>query len=244
MQGHNATSDFYAPIATYRERFGAMLDEIVALGFDAIDLWIAHCHPSWASDEHLKIAVEALQTRNLRVISLAGSFGGTPEEFDAYCRIARTVGADLLGGGAGLLSSDRTKLVELLTEHDLRFGFENHPNEKTADDILAIVGDGGGGRIGACVDTGWFGTNSCDASQALRALKDHLFYVHLKDVREPGQHRTCAFGEGVVGIDSVLRTLGEIGYTGPVGIEHEPEDEDPTDAIRRSVEFVKHHVFS
>ena len=42
MQGDDAVNAYFAPIATYAERFGALLAEIQGLGFTAIDLWLAH----------------------------------------------------------------------------------------------------------------------------------------------------------------------------------------------------------
>ena len=44
MQGDDATQAWFSPLATFAERFDAMLGEVKALGFSAIDLWAAHLH--------------------------------------------------------------------------------------------------------------------------------------------------------------------------------------------------------
>jgi sugar phosphate isomerase/epimerase len=160
------------------------------------------------------------------VVSLAGGFGNTPQEFEASCKLAVGVGTRVLGGGAGLLATDRARLAALLDEYDLLLGVENHP-EKTPDDLLARMGDSAHGRIGAAVDTGWFATQGYDAPTALEELAERLTHVHLKDVAEAGAHHTCAFGAGVANIEGCARTLQAIGYDGAISVEHEPEDRDP-----------------
>ena len=91
--GDDAVNDAFRPLSTYSERFGAMLDEVVGLGFDAVDLWLAHLSPRWATDDHVTVAVDALTARGLSVSSLAGGFGSTTEEVRAVCRLATSVGA-------------------------------------------------------------------------------------------------------------------------------------------------------
>ena len=93
MQGDDATNAWFAPIATYEMRFGKMLQEVAELGFNAIDIWLPHLNPSWATAEHISIAKEQLEKNGLRVASLAGWFGNSVEEVAKACRLARALGA-------------------------------------------------------------------------------------------------------------------------------------------------------
>lgn len=232
--GDRAVQEAFRPIETFRERFAALCDEAVALGFAAIDLWDAHLSAGWATDGHIAIAVETLRERGLTVASLAGWLGSDVDRVERSCRIAAAVGAPILGGGTKLLSEDRGALVRLLDRYDLRFGIENHP-ERTPDEVLAQIGDGAGGRIGATVDTGWWGTQGYDAAAAVRELGPHVLHVHLKDVRHAGMpHETCGYGQGVVPLEASVGALREIGYGGAISVEHEPEDHDPRPAIREA----------
>jgi sugar phosphate isomerase/epimerase len=228
MQGDSATNDYFRPIDTFAERFDAMLGEAQAMGFSAIDIWLAHLHWTSATDEHIAAAREALQQRGLSVPSLAGGFGATPAEFESACRLARALGADVLAGMTPLLREDRPTVIALLREYDVKLGLENHP-EKTPEEMLAQIGDGAGGLIGTAIDTGWYGTQGYDAAQAIERLRDHIVHVHLKDVRAPGGHETCRYGAGCVPIEACVQTLKAIGYRGPIGVEHEPELHDPTE---------------
>lgn len=235
-QGDKAANEYFRPIETFPERFEALLQEISDLGFTAIDLWLAHLNSTWATPEHIAVARDLLAKFGLSVVSLAGWFGSTPEEFAATCRLAVELGRPLLGGSTSVLEKDRDFVVGALKEHGLKFGIENHP-EKNPGELLARIGDpstgsggaGGDGTIGACVDTGWFATQGYDAAQALEELREVLFHVHLKDVLAVGAHDTCGYGKGIVPIERCVRTLQRIGYTGGISIEHEPEQYSPND---------------
>lgn len=237
-KAYGAMQAHFRPAETFPARFGALLDEIADLGFTHLDLYVGHLNPAWASAAHIEAAREALAKRNLGVVSLAGGFGSTLSELRQSCALAHAIGAKILGGGCGLLDTDREGLAATLEEFDLVFAFENHPNEKSASDILAKIGDEHP-RIGVAFDTGWAGTNGFDAAQAVRELGGRIKLVHLKDVMESGQHRTCALGAGCVGIEQVLQALQEIGYTGALALEHEPPDRDPRPEVKESLGKLK-----
>jgi L-ribulose-5-phosphate 3-epimerase len=237
-QGEKAASEHYRPLETFAERFDELLTRVRDLGFSAMDVWTAHVSPAWATDRHLDIARELLAKHRLSVPSLAGWFGSTPEELEATCRVAVALGAPVLGGSTSMIDKDRRLVVERLVHHGLRLGLENHP-EKSPEELLARIGDGGDGTIGATVDTGWFGTQGYDAARALAELGDHLFHVHLKDVLAVGAHDTCRFGAGVVPIEECVMTLRRIGYQGTISVEHEPETFDPTEDCRLSRELLE-----
>ena len=224
--GDRATNEAFAPFATYGEKLDALLADIRALGFDAVDVWGAHLSPDWASDEHVDIAVDALRRHGLTVTTYATWVG--PSNIERSCELALALGTSLLGGG---FSGEPEELAPVLEKYDVRLGIENHP-EKTPAEVLAKI-ERGGGRFGATVDTGWWGTQGYDAARAIEELGEHVWHVHLKDVLALGEpHETCRWGDGIVPIDECLRALQRIGYTGAIAIEHEPETFDPTDDVR------------
>ena len=124
-------------------------------------------------------------------------------------------------------------MAAILEKYDLRYGLENHP-EKTPAELLAKVADIPSDRVGVTVDTGWFATQGYDAARAIRELGERVEYIHLKDVLAEGAHDTCALGEGILDVAACLQAIDDIGYTGPLSIEHEPEEGDPRDAVLRS----------
>jgi len=253
-EGDQAVSRFFQPEESFAERFDAMLGEITALGFSAIDLWVAHLNPDWATPRQIEEAAAILKKRGLSVSSLAIGIPDDLGKIEAISHIARAVDTRILGGGCppGVLENQREDLLLALEKYDLIFGYENHP-EKNASELLVKIGPPCDGRIGVTIDTGWFGTYGTSAPDAIRELGDRLVHVHLKDIFEPHRssdhhdirvptttnptlkdmgHETCALGEGVVGIEDCVAALKAIGYQGGISIEHEPEDHNPLEDIR------------
>jgi L-ribulose-5-phosphate 3-epimerase len=221
--GDKATNEAFAPLETFGERFGALLDDVRRLGFDTLDVWGGHLNVDWASDEHVAIARTLIDERGLAVGSYQVWVG--PQNLERACDIAAALGTSLVTGS---LPVDDERLDSLLAERGLRFAFENHPDEKTPADVLAKIGE-----HGACVDTGWFGTQGYSAPRAIDELGDRVYHVHLKDVLAVGEpHETCRWGEGIVDVEGCVRALQGIGYTGTIVVEHEPETFDPSEEIR------------
>jgi len=241
MQGDGATQAYFQPIETFASRFEAMLDEIKGLGFDSIDLWLAHLHPNWATDAHIAAAQSALSAHELTVASLAGGFGAHPTELEASCRLAVALAAPVLGGGTALLQNDRPFLAATVRRHGLKFGYENHP-ERSVEEYFDRIGAGEEDVIGACCDTGWFGTHGVDAVAAVTALAPRLFHLHLKDVLAPGGHETCRYGLGCVPVEEVVKSLLRGGYAGGISIEHEPEHYSPNSDCKAGLAMVKQWI--
>jgi L-ribulose-5-phosphate 3-epimerase len=227
----DATNAAFEPLETFPARFDALLGTISGLGFDAIDLWFGHLNWRWATPGHVAHAREALASHGLRVVSLAGSVGASTDELAAACRLANDLDVDLIAGVGEVVRRDRDDAAAVLREHGVRFGLENHP-ERTPREVLDTIGDEAD-VLGAAVDTGWWATQSYDPVAAIEELSDRLFHVHLKDVEEPGTHISCMHGEGCANVADCVDKLLAIGYSGPVSIEHEPYDRDPTEECVR-----------
>ena len=239
-QGDAATHAHYRPLETYATRINELFGLIAAQGYSYIDIWNAHLHWTWATPEHMAIAKAALQRHALTPLCYCGRFGDTEAEFSKSCYTAQAMGMNILAGSTPLLAQNRAAVQAILAEHDCYLAIENHPAERTPADILAQIGDGGNGRIGTAIDTGWWGTQGYDAADAIDELYPHVLAVHLKDVLAVGGHDTCRFGQGVVPIMRCIQLLKQRGYKGPLSIEHEPNTFDPTEdcvAMRQMVRY-------
>jgi len=222
--GDRTTQEWFAPPATFPERFGALLSDVRALGFDAIDLWAAQLHHSWATAEHLAAAQELLEQHGLTVTSYAVRVG--TDEAESVCDVAAAVGTTLIGG----LAPDPRNAAPVLRERGMRLGIENHA-ERAPQEIREQIGDDAD-VLGTTIDTGWWATQEYDAARAIDELHEHVFHVHLNDVFKAGEHEPCAWGDGVVPIDECLEALRRIGYDGVITVEYEPANVDPTEACR------------
>jgi len=249
MQGDDATNAYFAPLATYEERLDAMLSEIKALGFTALDLWCAHLHWRWATLEHVAIAKRLLARHGLAVRSYPAWVGGSLADLQAACRLCAELGVTIIAGQCDLLIKERAAVVAILREHGVSYAWENHP-EKNAAEVLARLGVGDEDVLGVALDTGWCGTEDWDILAAWRNLAPRVRTVHLKDVktRSPAPtgyefidkgHETCQLGEGKLPMREFVAVLKAAGFRGPIGIEHEPELFDPREEIRESRERVE-----
>jgi L-ribulose-5-phosphate 3-epimerase len=226
-EGDTATQEFFAPAATYPERIDVLLGEIADLGFRTIDLWGAHLHYSWATGEHFEAIRTALERHDIVVNSLA-AWCSSVDALEGFCRVANEVGAGIIGGGSPLLTQDRENALAILANHNVRFAIENHP-ERSTDEVLSVIGDSE--WLGSCADSGWWAIQSVDPPTAFRELGDQILTVHLKDV-DADTGKGVRPGTGSARVEDCLVALGDIGYVGAVGIEHEPNGWDPTDDLR------------
>jgi sugar phosphate isomerase/epimerase len=226
------------------ERFLEVVQDLVAAGFDAVDVWTAHCH--WRHhdrEDYLEQVKGFCSQFDLTITSYAGGMDVTSAaDLDAPLRFMKQLGAPLLAGGIrGLPPAELCAAMDdACRRYGVRWAYENHP-EKTFDELLAKVDGGKHERVGVALDTGWCGTQGMDAVDAARRLHEmgKLFIVHLKDVMAAGKHDTCAIGDGIVPCEAVVRYLAKAGWAGDIAIEHEPYDRDPMPEIARSLERVR-----
>jgi sugar phosphate isomerase/epimerase len=198
--------------------FAKICAEIKVCGYDALELWIAHCHPSKVSVEGAKARRKIAADHGLTVHAVACSY--TAE----HLKMAEALGAKMICGG--LWGTDIGSVKSLVKSSGVAYNFENHP-EKTPAEVLAKI-DGGSEKIGVALDTGWVGSSGeVGAVAFLKTLGPLVRHVHLKDVAAKGGHHTVELGTGIVDIDAVMRQLKAQGYRGDLSWEDEPEDRDP-----------------
>ena len=195
MAGDHATNARFEPLENFEVLFAELLGQVRQMGFDALDLWTAHLNPAWATDKHIAIARQLLVQYQIQVVSLAGAFGDTQDEFQAACRLAAALEVPLLGGGTSLVFSDQSFVIGALRTHNLKLGYENHP-ERSGREVLSKIGGEGTDVIGVTVDTGTFATEGYDAAIAIQELAGRIFHVHLRDVIGFGQEDFVPAGDG------------------------------------------------
>ncbi len=249
MQGDQAANAWFSPLATFAERFDELLAEVKALGFNSLDLWGAHLNWQWATLQHVETAKQLLAKHGLVARSYASWVMGGPENLHAACRLCAALDIPYFVGNCELLTKDRALAVAILREHGVGCAYENHP-EKSAAEVLAIIGAGDEDVVGVGLDTGWCATEKWDALSAVKDLRHRLFAIHLKDVKAPRPtktglefidrgHETCRAGDGIVPMQAIVEYLRTTGFSGSIGIEHEPETFDPRPDIRDSRERVE-----
>jgi len=227
------------------EHFLQIVQDVVAAGFDAVDVWTAHCH--WRQhdrEDYLEQVKGYCSQFDLTLTSYAGGLQMSDvAEVEPVFRFMKQLGAPLFAGGIGGTAPPAALAAavnEICHRYNSRWACANHP-EKTVEEILARIDGGRHDRVGVALDTGWCATQGLDALDAVKRVRDagKLFILHLKDVKAPGKHDTCPLGDGIVPCDKIVRYLAQSKWDGDIAIEHEPFDHDPTPEIVTSLARVK-----
>ena len=218
--------------ATDERAWVSICEDISAAGYPAVEVWEAHAAPESLNAAKAATWRRILEEHKLLPIGYAGSL--RPETI----RVCQWLGIPRINGG--LRGQSPAQATDLCRESGMRFNLENHP-EKSTEELLKPIG-GGNEWLGVCLDTGWFGTQGVDVPQAIRVLNQLVRHTHIKDVRRAGGHETCRLGDGVVKIPAVLESLKSIGYTGWYSWEDEPEDRNPMDLAKWTLDYLNTRV--
>jgi L-ribulose-5-phosphate 3-epimerase len=234
-----ATRDaFHGP--NFGEKFNELCATVAGLGFKAIDIWVAHLDPTRASDAMVNEAKDILKKNGLHVVAYTAGLGKpsmTVQEGEQVYKVAKAIGTPVID--VGLHPSNAKLAFDLGKEYGIKYAIENHPNEKVPQDVLDQIGPYGE-WIGVAQDTGFWGMFGYDAVKATHELKDHLFHMHLKQMKQlDGHWECCAFKDGVVNVNGVVQALHELGYKGAISIEIETNDHSPIDDVVSSYNDLK-----
>src|SRR5664280_3079405 len=185
-----------------------------------MDVWEpAQLNWSWATQKHIEIARSVIHQQKMEISSLAGEFGETRAEFLSACRLAQGIGAPILSGTTALYLTEEPFVIESLEAYGLKLAIENEV-ELTAAEMLEKIGNGGNGRVGTAIDTGWYATHGYNVLSAINELQDHIFHVHLKDVYPGKEHINCGYGKGCVPLKECVLALKEMDYSGVLSVEN------------------------
>jgi sugar phosphate isomerase/epimerase len=195
------------------------------------------------SAEGLAEIKDILKKNGLQAVAL-GVIGIPKEEAGArkIFQFAKELGIKVLNTE----STDSIDTIEkMVKEFDIKVGYHNHPqrpdnpNYKVWDPnyILELTKDRDA-RIGSCADMGHWTNSGLAAADCIRILKGRIVSSHLKEIAH-GSTKCTRPGEGRAKLDEALKALKEVGFDGPVSIEHEINWEDNLEDVKSYVSFVK-----
>jgi sugar phosphate isomerase/epimerase len=159
------------------------------------------------------------------------------QEMKEIADFARLLGCDVVALHLGFVPHDTThplygdviSVTRELLDHCKRHGQNLHleTGQETADALLQFINDVGRDNLFINFDPAnmiLYGTG--EPIEALRKVGKYVRSVHCKDgkwAKNPGQEWgvETPLGEGDVGMENYLKTLAEVGYTGPLTIERE-----------------------
>jgi sugar phosphate isomerase/epimerase len=158
-------------------------------------------------------------------------------ELKEIADFAKSMGISLVGLHIGFVPHDKSDplfrqvvaVAQELCDHLKRNGQNLHleTGQETAEALLEFIAAVGRGNLFINFDPAnmiLYGTGN--PIEALKKVGRYVRSVHCKDAKwakNPGQEwgAEVPLGEGDVGMETYLRTLKDIGYTGPLTIERE-----------------------
>ena len=167
-----------------------------------------------------------------------GTRAARASEMKEISNFAKLLGCNTLGMHIGFVpekgSASYTSLIEVtrdLLDHVKRNGQNMHleTGQETADHLLEFMHDVGRDNLFINFDPAnmiLYGTG--DPIEALKKVGHLVRSIHCKDAkwaapdqRGKGWGTEVALGDGDVGMETYLRTLQSVGYSGPLTIERE-----------------------
>lgn len=138
------------------------------------------------------------------------------------------------------LEDGLSRLLEDAERLQQRLSLECEPGlliERTGE-LKALLGKLKSPWLGANLDLGDADVTGENPCHAIRALKGHIFNVHLEDIRGHKHYHRIP-GEGDMNFRAIFRQFDAVGYTGPITWELATYDEAPDQACRRTFEYLR-----
>ncbi len=161
--------------------------------------------------------------------------------------LAKQLGARVISGGLG---ADRLAVLDRLAEeYDMKIGIHNHGPGGILSDVEAIgkVLEPHSPRIGLCVDTGHYLRLPLNPIDVMKAFKERVHAVHLRDMDpdkdsvkgDGGNYVEHIVGEGPLDLEGLLKLLLDWEYQGTIGLEYKPNADNPMPDIQAALSHIE-----
>jgi len=135
------------------------------------------------------------------------------------------------------------RIEGFVKQYDIRIAIHNHgPEDKlwpSPLDILKNIRDMDP-RVGCCIDVGHTVRAGTDVVQAIHAVGQRLFNVHMKDLTDfQNKESQVAVGDGLMPVRAIFEALISTKYQGFVDLEYEVHGDDPMPGVTSSLAYMR-----
>jgi inosose dehydratase len=183
--------------------------------------------PSYIAEQKAMLAGSGVKLVAFGVVDFNENESKAREIFD----FAKAIGIESISANPDKNEPTFKLLDKLVEEYAVNIAIHNHgPGAKydKIDDVVNAVKDHHP-RIGACVDTGHYLRSNENPVDALERLKDRVFGVHMKDVKDAKTFKIL--GEGDLDVLGCLKVLDKIKYKYCLALEYEENPKNPVHDI-------------
>lgn len=230
------------------------LDRMIAamrsVGLSSVELWDGHLDPAKAGDDEFKAVRRKFDDAGIAVSAYCANFptGASDEHLERAFKGAGLLGTDVMTSSVEKPILDR--LDERCRKYKVRLGLHNHwlgdswfkgdkalNFESPADFLDALKGRSE--YLAINLDIGHFSAAGHDALAFFKEHHKRIVSLHVKDRDKDAEHTYRRFGSGATPIVEVLKFARQVHFPYAANIEYEMDENDPTEGVRHSVEYVK-----
>ena len=197
--------------------------------------------PLSSSEEKIRSVVSQFQQNGINMYAVGVIYMKSKEAVDQAFDYAKKVGVNMIVGVPtyDLLDYAETK-VKLM---NIRLAIHNHGPEDELYPGPQQVYDrikNRDPRVGLCLDIGHATRAGVNPARAVKAYKDRLFDLHLKDVTgNTRDAKAIEIGRGVIDFEEFMKALRQVNYKGVCSFEFEKDMQDPLPGLAESMGFFK-----
>ncbi len=192
-------------------------------------------HPSWIEKNHLERQKRIDHTINcLKLAKDLGARTVSTEPGGPLNGISEKKGLELFKAGIDqvLPVAEKTR-VKLLIEPEPELLLEN------SRQFLEFISQFDTKYLGLNFDIGHFYCVNEDPAELIISLKDYISHIHLEDISKTRVHKHLIPGTGSINFQSIFDALDIIDYKGFVTVELYPYQDDPEQAAKKTMKFLK-----
>ena len=192
-------------------------------------------HPSWIEKNPKQRQIRIQHTINcLELAKELGAKTVSTEPGGPLSGLSEKEGLDLFFEGLNtVLPVAEKNQVKLLIEPEPDLLIEN------SSQYLDFISQFDTKYVGLNFDVGHFFCVGEKPEVLVRTLADHIGHIHLEDIAETREHKHLVPGLGAINFEKVFDAINEINYQGYITIELYPYLDNPENAARDAMKFVK-----
>jgi sugar phosphate isomerase/epimerase len=227
-----------------------MIEAMRASGVSSVELWDGHLDPKKAREADFKASKKKFDDAGIRVSAYCVNF--PVDSSDGHLDRGFN-GALLLGTNVMTASVSKPivgKLDRWCQKYKIKMGLHNHwfgeswfkgdrtQEFETPQDFHDALKNASR-YMNINLDIGHFYAAGFDPVTFISEHHERIVSLHIKDRDRDPEHTQRRFGQGATPIAETMKLLKKVKYAYAANIEYELEEENPTEAVRDSVAYLK-----
>lgn len=197
--------------------------------------------PLNSTPEKIKEVKDKFAAAGINVYAVGVIYMKNERAVDEAFEYAKRVGVSMIVGVPNPELLDYTE--KKVKEYNIKIAIHNHgPEDKLYPGPANVIGllKNRDARMGLCIDIGHAMRAGEEPGKAIRAYKEKIFDLHIKDVSVASKDgKAIEIGRGVIDFAGLIKSLEKINYQGICSIEFEKDMSDPLPGIAESAGFFR-----